>query len=639
MRTDSSFAGCHWNSFSWPAAAVASKRPKKATTTELVFIRSPPRIRLLQPGTIGGDSYRSSSDFRAQAGAATRLPQAFLVPASYSRYDSAVVAAVPDAGSAAVPDSLLRELRSNLAARHVSNGFALLDENRKALFTLDPAQPGAAALVGAVAQWVDIGYGEPELVARLLERFPQETRRRLPVGEYLQLRMAEGLLALLGDHPDEALRHFDLVISLQEAIEDKEVVAIAHFWNARCHRKKGEYDEALKRSAVGRELAESLGYEKMAAVMRVLESWLQFQKGQRREAARILNQAEAVLRHTDDDITLGNIYSAHGRMVRRQGDYAEALKYFTRAIDHFRRRNPQHRNLARSLANIAYVQRLVALQISRQMDLEAERRRKNKVKDDGKSRSRERSSASRYRDEYQRHRDEAFANLEQAEKIYRHHHHHHGIGSVLENRGLLYFDSGDLENADHQAQQAYEVGREENDSILMARARLLECEVANARLEEEIEGWEHAHAARDYAREAVEAAKHTQNLHLLARAYIWRGLTACYPAVHDIEDAKHCCDRAVGFLRSGDSDELSEELQLLKHKIAPRGTIDPQLRAWSQGITGDKTFQELAEDFAEVVIPRVWEKEDKKVQRVAQRLKISPKKVRRILARAGKRRK
>lgn len=541
------------------------------------------------------------------------------------------MAVLPPDRTHKIPDALLHELRHNLVERNVSRGFEVLDDNRLTLFQVDPAQRGAAALVGAVAQWVDIGYAEPELIARLLERFSEDARRRLPVGEYLRLRMAEGLRALLGDHPDEALRHFDLVISLQDAIEDREVVAIAHFWNARCHRKKGEYDEALKRSAVGRQLAESLGYYKMAAVMRVLESWMHFQKGQRREAARILNQAEEVLRHTDDDITLGNIYSAHGRMVRRQGDYTEALKYFTRAIEHFRKRNPQHRNLARSLANIAYVQRLVALQISRQMDLDAERRRKSNAKTDGKART------SRYRDEYERHREEAFANLEQAEKIYRHHHHHHGIGSVLENRGLLYFDGGDLEKADAQAVQAYEVGREENDSILMARARLLQCEVSNARLEEEIEGWEHAHAARDFAREAVEAAKHTQNLHLLARAYIWRGLTACYPAVHDLEDAKHCCDKAVSFLRSGDSDELWEELQRLKQKIAPRGTIDPQLRAWSQGITGDKTFQELEEDFAEVVIPRVWEKEGKKVQRVAQRLKISPKKVRRILARAGKR--
>ena len=549
-----------------------------------------------------------------------------------------------------IPDSLLQDLRKHLVTRHVNDGFEVLDAHRQQLAAMDPAQANAAALVGSTAQWVDIGYAEPQLVEDMLARFPAESRRRLPVGEYLRLRMAEGLLALLRDHPDEALRHFDLVLSLQDEIEDKEVVAIAHFWNGRCHRKKGEYDEALKRSVAGREMAQSLGFEKMAAVMRVLESWLHFQKGQWREAERILDQAEAVLRHTDDDITLGNIYSAHGRMVRRQGHYKDALKYFSRAIEHLRKRNPQHRNLARSLVNIAYVQRLVAQQISRQIDLEAERRRKsqslnkNKDKDrdkheDSRKTAAVRGSNHREREEYEKHRQDAFANLEQAEKIYRHHHHHHGIGSVLENRGLLYFDSGDLENADAQAVQAYALGKEEADLILMARARLLQCQVANARLEEEMEGWEHAQSARDYAREAVEAATHTQNHHLLARAYIWRGLTACYPTIHDIEDAKHCVDKAGTFLKTGDSDDLWEEMQALRQKVMPRGAIDPQLRAWSQGITGEKTFQELAEDFAEVVIPRVWEKEDKKVQRVAQRLKISPKKVRRILARAGKRKK
>lgn len=545
-----------------------------------------------------------------------------------------------------IPDSLLQDLRKHLVTRHVSDGFAVLDAHRQQLAAIDPGQANAAVLVGSTAQWVDIGYAEPQLVEDMLARFPAEARRRLPVDEYLRLRMAEGLRALLRDHPDEALRHFDLVLSLQDEIEDKEVVAIAHFWNGRCHRKKGEYDEALKRSVAGREMAQSLGYEKMAAVMRVLESWLHFQKGQWREAERILDQAEAVLRYTDDDITLGNIYSAHGRMVRRQGHYKDALKYFSRAIEHLRKRNPQHRNLARSLANIAYVQRLVAQQISRQIDLESERRRKsqslNKNKDkreDGRKPAIVRGSNHREREEYEKHREDAFANLEQAEKIYRHHHHHHGIGSVLENRGLLYFDSGDLENADGQAAQAYALGKEEADLILMARARLLQCQVANARLEEEMEGWEHAQSARDYAREAVEAAKHTQNHHLLARAYIWRGLTACYPAIHDTEDAKHCLDKAATFLKTGDSEDLWEEMQALRQKVMPRGAIDPQLRAWSQGITGEKTFQELAEDFAEVVIPRVWEKEDKKVQRVAQRLKISPKKVRRILARAGKRKK
>jgi tetratricopeptide (TPR) repeat protein len=536
----------------------------------------------------------------------------------------------------AIPDQLLRDLRENLVMRQVSSGIALLDAHAPLFAAAGPEQRNAARFLGCVAQWVDIGYSSPDLLEQLVARFPKELRGGLALADYLQLRMAEGLLALLRDHPDEALLHFDLVLSMQEEIEDKELVAIVHFWNARCHRKKGEYDEALRRAGVGREMAQALGYPKMAAVMRVLESWLLFQKGQHRDAARILDQAEAVLRPTDDDITLGNIYSAHGRMVRRQGHYQEALKFFSKSIEHFQKRNPQHRNLARTLTNIAYVQRLVAVQIGRHIDAERERRQGNKTSASGGHKQAQLRQHAELR-------SAAFANLERAEKIYHLHEHHHGIGSVMENRGLLYFDVGDLDNAGTNAARAYELGKEANDSILMARARLLQCEVEMGKLEEEIEGsthaWEHAQAARDYSREAVEAAKHTQNHRLLARAYIWRGLTGCHPVIHDMEDARRCCELASSFLKSVDYDDLWEELQALKQKVMPRGNIDPLLRAWSQGITGEETFQELTEQFAEIVIPKVWEKEGKKIARVAKRLSVSPKKVRRILARAGKRKK
>jgi DNA-binding NtrC family response regulator len=49
----------------------------------------------------------------------------------------------------------------------------------------------------------------------------------------------------------------------------------------------------------------------------------------------------------------------------------------------------------------------------------------------------------------------------------------------------------------------------------------------------------------------------------------------------------------------------------------------------------DKSFQQMTEEFARIVIPKVWEREGRKVSRVAQKLSISPKKVRRILQLAG----
>src|SRR6185312_14961870 len=165
----------------------------------------------------------------------------------------------------------------------------------------------------------------------------------------------------------------------------------------------------------------------------------------------------------------------------------------------FRKRNPHHRNLARSLANIAYVQRLLALQMIKHMDAESHRRRKSRAS--GKAAS---ERGANYREQYEDLRASAFANLDQAEKIYDHHRHHHGVGSVLENRGLLYLDGGELEDAADQAARAYSVGKEENDSILMARARILQARVEHARVEEEIDtsakSWEHAQAARDFAR-------------------------------------------------------------------------------------------------------------------------------------------
>jgi hypothetical protein len=63
--------------------------------------------------------------------------------------------------------------------------------------------------------------------------------------------------------------------------------------------------------------------------------------------------------------------------------------------------------------------------------------------------------------------------------------------------------------------------------------------------------------------------------------------------------------------------------------------VETALREWSEGLIADKTFQQMTEDFAAIVIPRVWEREGRKVSRVAEKLSVSPKKVRRVLQNAG----
>ena len=99
---------------------------------------------------------------------------------------------------------------------------------------------------------------------------------------------------------------------------------------------KGEYDQALKFAVKGRDLALKLGHSPMAAVMRVLESWLLFQKGNATQAVEILQTAEQ-LSKTDDYVTLGNIHSSFGRISRRQGRYQHAIERFTTAITFYRK--------------------------------------------------------------------------------------------------------------------------------------------------------------------------------------------------------------------------------------------------------------------------------------------------------------
>ena len=538
----------------------------------------------------------------------------------------------PATSRASLTDEFLHQLREDVAFRRVESGMRCLNEHRIVFEAFDPTARNGARFLGYLAKWVDIGYGEPELVRKLLASFPKSSRPKLTVTDYLHLRMAEGMLAMADEEPDEAIGHFDTVLAFEEEVEDKELPAIANFWKARCQRKKGEYDDALKYTVRGRDLALKLGYEPMAATMRVLESWLYFQKGRNKEAVRVLADAEAILRETDDYVTLGNIYSAYGRLAQREARYEQAVEHFLRAIEEYKKRSPQHRNLARSLANLAYSERLIALRLSRRIDAEIARRRAAGSRAAGalKLPSRERLD---------RIRSDALVHLDQASEIYALHPHHHGAGTVHVNRGLLYLDAGEWDRAGAEAAQAYELGREKHDYILMARARLLQCIVENGKLEEEVEEHadpsRHAQTAQEYATEALESARHTQNQRILARTYIWCGLTLSNDFFRNAPAATEYYDLAAAALKSEPHDELWEELQMLKTRILGSASIDSTLRSWSQGEVGKKSFQQITEEFAEIIIPKIWEREDRKVSRVATRLSISPKKVRRILRRAG----
>jgi tetratricopeptide (TPR) repeat protein len=516
---------------------------------------------------------------------------------------------------------LLDGLREDLGLRRIGSGMARLDENWPESGYLERCDENSASLLCYVAQWVDAGWRDVDIIQHGLDAFPPGRRASLSLTDFVHVLMAEVLIWVREENIERALDHLHLVLSLREEVSDLRILALAHFWSSRCHRKNGEYDSALMHASEGHRYALEASMEPMAAAMRVAESWLLFQKGRTKDALRLLSEADAVLRETDDHITRGNIQSSYGRMYRREGRYDLALRHFSNAIGEYSRRDPEHRNLARSLANMGYVERLIALQLRKRIDADAAQRRR---------------SEPDLRREYEAMRAQALEHLDRATEIYRIHSNHRGAGTVCVNRGHLHLDSGDLQGAEEEAKLAYTLGEQKRDYILMARAKLLECMVDNTKLEEEIEdpAWV-AHLALEAGREAVELAKRTENRRLQARALIWQGLTICNTSSGGMDAAREICDVAGNLLKNEVQDHIWEDLQALKSKVLRGGNLDSTLQAWSQGVVGDRTFQQLTEDFADVIIPRIWDHEGRKVARVARRLSISPKKVRRVLARLG----
>jgi len=409
------------------------------------------------------------------------------------------------------------------------------------------------------------------------------------------------------------------VLQVEPGIVEPELVAVAHYWKGRAHRRLGDFDAALFHILNAKELAEQMHLAKLVAMTKIQDSRLLFSQGRRKDAFRLLDEAEEELRNTGDALTLGNIEAARGRFVRRLGEYAKALAHFERAIEIYGDRFPDRPNVARALVNAAYVKRLIALDLKR--------RQKS-----GRARA---ADHVRYLDICR----EALEMLQRASEIYSRQRHQAGTGSVLVNSGYLHLDSGDIDQAEEDAAKAFSLGEQKQDDILLARASILHASIQNERVEEQLgEAGSlatYAQNARSHAEHAIVLAKRTENTRILAGAYVVRGFIAASDFFQDWETAKQFVALAGELLGKDDLDHLSKQLTLLKTKILRTTGVDETLRSWSEGITGAKSFQQITEEFAELVIPKVWEKQDRNITRVVEVLSVSPKKVRRILKNGG----
>jgi len=418
-------------------------------------------------------------------------------------------------------EALLAQLRDDLGYRRIEQGLQSLERIKPTVEALDPKSPHSGVLLGLVAQWVDAGFDGPDILRLLLTKFPPSVRATLPLSDYLHLRMAEGKVAMSQEDLDRAAGHFRFVQSLEQEVDDRELFAIANFWTGRCLRITGQYDDALNYIVRGEELALECGYTQMAAIMQATRSWLAFQKGKLHEAITILGRAEEALSRTNDFLSRGNVQSAYGRIARRQGRYERALEYLEAAIAEYRQGGRAQLQLARALLNLAFVNRRLALKSQKEFDRASASRRSAKQETEQHT-----ELTRNARLEIERIRGQARAQLDEAMEIYARHNNHRGIAGVHINRGFLFLDSGDLDCAAAESAEAFRHGEEKRDYITMARARMLQCVIENAALEEQFgDPARHQEAAEISARDAVGFASQTQDQRLLARTLVWQGLT------------------------------------------------------------------------------------------------------------------
>jgi tetratricopeptide (TPR) repeat protein len=513
---------------------------------------------------------------------------------------------------------LVGKLEGALFERDIATGFRLLDEAFIADGEGGSCTSEPIRLLLCVAQWVDLGYRDISFLEAFEKAHPTGDWAQLPLLDYLKVRTVEGYRNLATERLEDAINVLGLVIQIGNETLGDYLLFLVHFWKGRAHRKLGDYEHARDHIGAARLAAEQAGATKLVAVTKIHESWLEFQSGKRQHAFDLLMEAEKELLPTGHSLSLGNIESARGRFVRRSGDYAGALHHFEAAMKLYQCGCPDHPNMARALVNAAYVKRLMALELQPR---------------DGQASGVVHAKSLRMS-------REALSLLEQAGKIYRLHQHQTGSGSVLVNAAHIHLECGDIDQAATEGQRAYDLAEEKGDQILMARAKAVQSAVELARSEEQL-GDEpniglHANAAVDHAEAAIALARHTQNKRLLCEAYIARGLVAASDFFQDWDLAKDFVGKAAGLLTHDDRDHLYKQLGGLKAKLASATHVDATLRAWCDGQVGDKTFQQVQEEFAELVIPKVWLRSGKNISLVAKNLSISPKKVRRILRSTNK---
>lgn len=533
------------------------------------------------------------------------------------------------------------ELHGLLMRREITKSFQLLERLSKCLDHLDPAVPGAAHMVRCFAEGVDVGFPSLQRLEGVLARFPKSPSELV---DYVDFRMARGIyLHLTGAH-NPALEDFRFVSFVTADVPGKNLKCIAQFFIARCLHAIGQYKPAQKAIAEAKKTAVADGLQHAVAVIAITEAWVRLQMSE--DAMPLLHEAEAGL-SPDDHVARGSLLSCYARIARRAGDYVKAIEHWEQADATYQACGFLHSHLGRVCNNLALTRILVAQRYAdtlEEEDQKASRRRElfmirlrketdalfNRMasrdarlgqwKDSrevtefierlltlagvGHLSKRTPEERSALLDQSRSLLVQAEQDLKRADEIYSNPKNHHGLGTTRVYQGLLALDQERWADAEERAQEAVALANEHADHVVLARASLLEFKVNRRKADLEVpEPVDFRRRALRCARAALEQAKQTQNVRLLAKALagVCEALSGAGASEADLDEARCLLDEAKQKVKPITGDYLWDAIARLE-KVLHR-PVD--MTTWftdrvNEGAAGRTTLNRARQQFEDL---------------------------------------
>jgi tetratricopeptide (TPR) repeat protein len=343
----------------------------------------------------------------------------------------------------------------------------------------------------------------------------------IPVIAAANMALSEGLIDYYNGNYDLALEALTKAQICTSFINDPVLQLFTYYHMGKCLWRLTKYKESLHFIEKAIECREETANPLSIIDPLIQKAWLHFLLKDYESFREATAEAKSRLDKTDDCYNKANLASAEGRMAQQMGDYDDAITYFNESIKEYNCDEMNHPNRGRSYANIAFVFLLKGLELEEPSKKRVEGQDNTPML------------------------NQALVCLNNAEDIYSKSAARYGkpesrgIGRVKYIRSFAHHYLGNSRVALKEAEDAYNMGKENNDYIIMANAKIAETMV-------KVESG-NTYGALESATDALNYADNTQNKLIQAHAYLFFGKVMITRECYNFKKADEC-QRKVNLL-------------------------------------------------------------------------------------------